>query len=550
VPDSSYNMQLGDVPDGRSNAAIDMANDLVDDLANTGGPLPEPDALVYEHPDYRQTKPKWAKYQRLYNSKDIYQYIFQHTREHKEMFEKRVARGHFLNYVSAVVDLFVAYLYHAPITRQPGTATLFEPLYVNADRRGTMYSVFIQQATTHAQVAGHCGILVDLPKLDTPLESEAEREEKDHRPYLALIKAHQILDWELDASGNFLWVKLEIVESEERDWKTKVDETVRYFVIWTRDSWEKFKVYQVEENGQKVDKVESLGSGPNKVGRVPLVIMRNERDLDHEWFGSSAVRDIADINIAILNWSSLMDEEIYERCLNILCAQKAGNDGNSSIEISHNNVIEYEGEQPPNYLTPGATPLDLIMKAIDRNKDEIYRLAKLGGDTGLQKSRQATSGIAYAFEFNTTNQSLGKKAEAAQQAEIEIHRLVAAWVGEEFKGNITYPKEFGVEDFLTDLALLAEGRATLSSPTAIKELEKRISAKMFAREPQAIRDKISREVESQDPKDPMLLNSSLGFGPEPPGSDEDEEPVGGGDKTSSDTGKSGDKKPLGAKPRE
>jgi hypothetical protein len=167
------------------------------------------------------------------------------------------------------------------------------------------------------------------------------------------------------------------------------------------------------------------------------------------------------------------------------------------------------------------------MEGIDRVKDEIYRLAKLGGDTGLQKSRQATSGIAYAFEFNTTNQSLGKKAESAEQAEYEIHQLVAKWLKRDFEGNIAYPKEFGVEDFLQDLALLADARATLSSETAIQELEKKVTAKMFAREAQDLRDKIAGEIQSTDPKEPDLLNTSLGFAPEPP-IPEGEGPVGGG----------------------
>lgn len=537
MADGSYNVPLSDIPEGRSNASLDLADDLQEHVGTTTL-LPAAEALLYKHPDYVSNVEKWAKYQRLYASRDVYQYIFQHTREHEDMWQKRVKRGHFLNYVSAVVDLFVSYLYHSPITRQPDDETLFEALYKNADRRGTMYSVFIQQAAAAAQVSGHCGVLVDMPLLDGPLESEQEREDKDIRPYLALIKAHQIVDWRLDEFFNFDWVKIQICYPESRDWQTPVEENAEYYVIWTRENWVKYKV--VKKANETGGEVTVLGSGSNPTGRVPLVIMRNEVDQDHDWFGLSAVRDIADINIAILNHCSLMDEEIYERCLNVLVAQKDGAAGAESITISHNNVVEYTGEQPPAYLVPGATPLEQIMKAIDRNKDEIYRLAKLGGDTGLQKSRQATSGIAYAFEFNTTNQSLGKKAEAAQQAEIEIHRLVALWMGKEFNGNITYPKEFGVEDFLTDLALLAEGRATLSSKTAIKELEKRITAKMFAREAQAIRDKIASEVESQDPKDPMLLGTSLGFGPEtePPGGEEDSKPVGSGNKSSA-TGKTG-----------
>lgn len=510
--------------EGRSNAAIDMSQ---------GGTLPLPpgdgtdaEMLVYEHPDYVDAKEKWQKFHRLYNSRSVYTYIYKHLREHQSMFENRVKRGYYLNYVAAVVDLYVAYLYHSPITRQPASDGLYEDLYKDADRRGTHYSVLIQQATTHSQVAGHCGILVDMPALPRAegFANEQERLDAKHRPYLVLVQANQILDWKLDRDGKFDWVKIEVVREQERDWRGSVDENLRFFQIWTKSTWEEWKVTQ-KEGQEKPEKAELVARGDHPLGAVPLVIFRNEVDLDHAWFGVSAIRDISDLNIAILNWCSLMDEEIYERCLNILTVQKSVGDESASFTLGHNNVLQYEGEQVPSYLVPGATPLQLIMEAIDRLKDEIYRLAKLGGDTGLQKSRAATSGIAYAFEFNTTNQSLGKKAESAQQAEVEIHRLFAKWTGQEFVGTISYPKEFGVEDFLQDLALLAEGRSTLSSPTAIKKLEQRISAKMFAREEQKLRDTIANEIETTDPQDPILLNTSLGFGPpEPP---EEEGPVGG-----------------------
>lgn len=530
-----YPLNNPGIPDGRSNASIDMQHGLVElglpkvDASN------EAEALVYEHPDYRLNIDRWRKFCRLYFSREVYEYIYAHTRESEPVYQNRVRRGYYLNYVASVIDLFVAYLYHSPITRQPDVATaeLFEELYKDADRRGTAYSVFIQHATTFAQITGHCGVLVDMPRLDAPFASEAEREAAKHRPYLTLVQAQQIKDWELGEDNKFNWVKLEIDRPQNRDWRSSVDEETRHFVIWTRSGWEEWKVKQ--KAGGKPSEPELVARGDHPLGEVPLIIFRNDPDLEHAWFGISAVRDISDVNIAILNWCSLMDEEIYERCLNVLAVQRVSDDA-PAIKLSHDNVLEYDGDTPPAYLVPGSTPLEMIMSAIDRLKDEIYRLAKLGGDTGLQKSRQATSGIAYAFEFNTTNQALGKKAEAAQQAEMDIHRLFAKWLGKEFTGVVTYPKEFGVEDFLTELTVLSEARTTLTSPTAIQEIEKKVTAKMFARDSQALRDEIASEIDSQDPKDPTLLNTSLGFGPPPPAEEvEDDNSDGAGLTSSSST---------------
>lgn len=487
--DASYTGMLGAVG---SNQHLDRREDNL--VALPSGPQKfdeDADALRYLHPEYSANILKWKKYSDLYSAEDIYKYIFQHTRESDDLFERRVKRGYYYNYVASLVDLMVAYLYHSPVERKPGNlkGSDLEAIYKDANLCGDTYFVFQQLVSTFAFLHGHCGILIDAPQEGYRFKSEDERKRAKHRAYLTLVRADQILDWELDKFGKFEWVKMEICRPQNRSWKTSVDVDTRYFLIWTRDHWEEWSL--------SGDEARRLGEAEHDLGEVPLVISRNERSLDHKWMGLSVVRDIADINIGILNWASLGDEEIYERCLNVLTMER--DDGDAPVALSHNNVLEYSsGTNPPQYLTPGESPLKLIKEWIAGAKDEIYRLAKMGGSTGLLGVREATSGIAYAFEFNETNQSLGKKAESQEQTEIETHRLIAKWYGKEWDGEITYAREFGVEDFLAQFQLLSEARMTLTSDTAIKELENKTLAKMFAREKQDLRARIFEEVQKAD----------------------------------------------------
>jgi hypothetical protein len=447
--------------------------------------------LVYEHPDYQGMRDKWEKYADCYEGSEMWQFIHRHMRESDQMFDNRVKRGYYYNYVASIVDLYIAYIFHAPITRQVDE-TLFEDLYKDADLQETEYVVFLQIAAAMAQVGGHVGILVDMPKApEGGYLSEEERKEANARPYLTLVNNLQIKDWEVDRFNRFKWVKIQIDRPQEREWMTSVDTDVQYYLLWTREKWEEWKLVNEEAT--------LLDSGENPLGEVPLIIMKNEKKPRHKWFGLSAVRDISDINIGILNWSSLGDEEIFERCLNVLAMEK--DVSGTAANISHHNVLEYEaGAAPPFYLEPGASPLDLIGKWIDRAKDEIYRLAKLGGTVGLEKTREATSGIAYAFEFNETNQSLVRKAKGIQEAEVKIHSLYAKWMGEEFDGIITYPTEFGVEDFLLEFKMMSEARLTLTSETAIKKLEEKLTLKLFASDGGALRDKVIAEIKKGQAK--------------------------------------------------
>lgn len=470
--------------EGTSNAALDDRSGPDEVVESPPNDLRE--ALLFEHPDYVANKEKWNKYIDCYESEDMKKFLHKHTRESTDTFDKRIGRGYFYNYVASIVDLFVSYIFHAPISRETDSE-VFNELYEDADLQGTDYLTFMQVSSSYAQVCGFVGLLIDAPKPDPNILSEADRKAAKARPYMTRVLPTQILDWELDDFGNFMWVKIEVYRPQDRTFQSGFDNTARNFLIWTRTSWTEYKV--TDEEALTVD------GGDHSLGIVPLVILRNEPKQRHPWFGQSAVRDIADINIAIMNWCSLGDEEIFERCLNVLAIE---GDGNQTVQLSHGNVLGYPAgsANPPEYLTPGESPLELIGKWIDRAIDQMYRLAKLGGSTGLLGVREATSGIAYAYEFNETNQSLGNKAKFINQAELEIHWLFSRWMGKEFEGKIEYPKEFGVDDFLLELETILKGKSTISSETAQKTLEKNVLNKMFALETPELREKISKEVDA------------------------------------------------------
>lgn len=503
-----------------SNASLDQSRDSAEqvlyDAENT--PLVLAKALLQTHPEYDANVAKWEKYSDCYSANDIYRFIHKHVRESQDSYNLRIKRGYYLNYCASVIDLYVAYLFHAPITRNLSSdGKLFESFYKDADLAGTTFFLAMQDMCRRANIFGRCGVLVDMPRVDG-IETEADRVAADVRPYLTLFDPTQILDWEKDRHGKYKWVKLEICGESERDWKGSPAANVRTILIWDRSSWQKWEVTDEKEALLVDEDVHDLGE-------VPFVDVRNT----HGRCTESSIRDISDINLAILNWSSFGDEEIANRCLNILTMGKDSS-GEAAATISHHNILEYaEGAPAPAYLTPGDTPLKMIIEWINRAKDEIYRIAKLGGSTGLLGVREATSGIAYAYEFNETNQTLASKAESLQQAEIEIHRIFLLWFGKKFEGSITYPKEFGVDDFLMELQILMQSRTTLTSTTAIKQIEKNLSDKLFAREAMSFREKVHSEIDSAEAQ--PMLGVAEGFGnvpsqmtkPQSPESDEEDE---------------------------
>lgn len=487
-----------------SNASLDLNKSQGDSIDQNPAAMKRRDAMLSKHPDFQVNEEKWLKYQDTYDACNLYQYIFKHGRESPESYANRIKRGYYYNYVASVVDLMVSYIFHSPIERKYGALEKFiNEVATDVNLEGDNYQAFMEEVAAKMEVFGHVLVLVDVPRGDSPT-TEEERKQRKIRPYTKIITPLQLWDWSVDEYNNFNWIKIKICVPEDRTWEDPIGEN-DYFLIYSRNEW---TLYKVDDEDATI-----VETGINPLGEVPVAVVRSKKEFQHAWFGLSSVRDIADINIGILNWTSLGDEEIYERCLNILTMER---DEGANIELSHHNVLEYaSGTERPEYLVPGETPLDLIEKWIMGAINQIYRLAKMGGTTGLVGVREATSGIAYAYEFNETNQALANKAAGLERAENEIHRLIAKYYGIKWDGDVAYSREFGVEDFIQELNLLAVARKEMTSETAIKTLEKKMVAKMFTREKKDLVQKVLDEIETADPR--MIDVLEMFNPPEAPG---------------------------------
>jgi hypothetical protein len=354
----------------------------------------------------------------------------------------------------------------------PQQLAIFNELYKDADLRGNSLDRFMQDVGRDAQIAGYAGILVDAPaiKEDEQPETEAQRKERKIRPYLVPIKCDDIVDWELDEFGKFTWLRIKEETSEDREPFEAEEKKVTDYYTYTKDEW--FK-HRINEKGD----VEELDQGTNPLGEVPLVRLYNKRKKNCQIVGDSAIDDISVINIAMMNWLSMLDEEVYQKCLSIL-TMKATMEDRKEIELSSKNVLEYPEDQPA-FIAPSTEPWQFILEMLNQSVEEIYRIARMGGGgSGIQIS-EAKSGIAYAYEFNQTNQALSDKADQLELAELEIHRLYAKWWGFEFTGKINYADEFGVEDLAQEMEFLTASRSAITSLTAKRELEKRVVKKLL-----------------------------------------------------------------------
>lgn len=379
----------------------------------------------------------------------------------------------------------------------------------NVNRKGDSIDRFMSNAGKFAFAMGHVYVVVDMPKSDRPLVSQQDRMDAQLSPYLSIYFPQDMTNFEVDENGQLLWCRFKeqpppklnpfeiapkktenfVVANQVKHLLKNEPTEELWYKTWTKKQWFLHKV--TKEGAVLVD------AGTNPIGEVPVVpVYAASRYARFNFYGRSLIAEISKINVAILNWCSLIDEEIYQKCLNILCMETQPED-REEIVIGNNNTLEYSG-QPPFYLAPATDPGSFIQSQIDRARDEIIRISKQGGGMGIEVQAKQ-SGIAHAYEFNETNRTIAEHAQELETSENKIHKLWHKWMNREWAGEVDYPDEFSIESFDQEISIAMQSRNVIFSERFHKEQEKKLAKKMM----QNISEEIEREIMEEIEKGPQ-----------------------------------------------
>jgi hypothetical protein len=373
-------------------------------------------------------------------------YLYRHVKENEGDFRDRIQRSYYYNFCRTVVDTYVAHIYRKvnAIYRRADDGGEYEKFLSDVDACGSTMNTFMQeQVAPAAQIFGQVFVVVDKPKFSGELKSKAEEREKGIRPYLVTIDPNDVVDFQLDSRGNFLWVRIREVKERASGpfYKSNAsDEEEFVYRTWTREGW---FVHDSQGNLLEADE--------HRLGRVPVVTVYNVESRKYPGFGVSALSDIAPINRSIYNWCSLNDEFLYRQCFNILAMPEMP--GIKTRKIGAGNALTYpiDAARPPHYIYPPVEPGEYLLRNIDAAVRQIYRLAVLGSAWGFE-TPQNTSGISKAYDLYQTNENLVKKAKNLEEAEAEVGVLWGLWEGKEgFKPTVEYPTDFKISDLAEDL---------------------------------------------------------------------------------------------------
>jgi len=510
------------------------------------------------HPRYQATYHEWKRLIDLSEGLNLAHYIKRHPRESADALVARRSRVFYRNFPGPILDLICSYLFSKTITREPGQgsskstvqmkrapfsggtnadyemadqqsgASAVPPAEIanewtqflyDVDRQGNSIDRFMRRVVYWTQCFGMVDVIVDMPRLARPLANRAEEQQLRVQPYFTYYFPTARTNYEIDEFGRLVWVRYQepLVGNappfklrDRRDLQEALRMTQAQptpFVLpalkgaggqaiprpinavyrtFTRTNW---YVHTIEEN-----RVTNLEQGEHPCAMVPSVTFFNRQRALTPEIGLSAINDIAGVSETILNYDSLIDESVYQQILNIL-VMKRQMAHKGDFVIGAENVLEYTGDQPPNYITPSTAPLAFMSQRIVDLKQEIVRLANFNSGDALQV-RSVPSGTAATVEFNETDRILAEKAEEAQEGEWKLHALWYRWKGSQFDGTIDYPDSFQVQSFADQVSELAQAGSGVRSDMFRRELEKRLVRRLLPNVPQELLDEIEQEIDT------------------------------------------------------
>jgi len=469
------------------------------------------------NPKYDDQIDRWILYQDGYYGEGGFQdgtYIEKFPRETTENYGDRKKSRFFLNYCAPVIDILNGHLFKQRAVRENNNKNV-DTFLKGVDRHKTMtMNAFMKEVSLTGQIYGICFIVIDAPIVNNEeILTEADASQLNLVHYAYILSPQALTNWMLDERGKFLWA---VIKEEYIDESQKVDpfgdhEIKTRYRLWERDKWSVW-----EEDKSKKNKTEWImtDSGVNPLGEVPIIVHYNKKKED--MIGISEINTIVDINKDIYNCTSEIRHlhrsslfPILTYCGNasdLATNPTTNNDGLitsttpkiKTIDMGADTLLSYEiGATPPAFISPPATSFQEYRDWIKDEIEVIYQMAKLNYTGGV-----AESGVALAWKFDKTNQTLADRATSLQQTENEIVKLFCKWSNiTDNSYNVQYPMEFGLQDLLHDLEIAMKIISLRLSTTFDKlykqKLVKTIMPEINLKDINVINKEIEGEVEPQ-----------------------------------------------------
>ena len=450
-----------------------------------------------EHPEYLARKAMWKQYKDLYAGGErlrlnASEYLARRNKEPGEVYQERLSRVFYENYIGSIVDWYAATL----MKREPmlqfdgsdgGAKAFYNLLSDDCDLKGTNLHEFFRQRFAQALVCGSSFLVVDFPRATGPVLTRAEEDASGRsRAYLTDYSADEVINWNYDQSSGLDWVVIRtscLKQSKVTDAKWEKE------TRWIYYDRENFKVYRKAGEGEAIELIDDGRHGLAGLHRVPVFELKVSEGL---WLVNKA----ALLQLEHFNKSNALS---WALTMGLFATPVIYSDREWNQIVGESYYIQLGPQDRFGWTEPEGKVYQIAADNLVRLKDEIYRVCYL-----MNQAENATggnlrmSGLSKQRDFSVTQEVLRAYGDAVKDSMKQVLKAIAQARQDEVTIDVTGMDEFDIGDFSNELddarKLLNLG---IQSETLKKQIFKKLAFKYLCDARQEIKNRVSEEIDQQ-----------------------------------------------------
>lgn len=448
-----------------------------------------------EHPDYVARKAMWKQYTDLYAGGEQLRlnacdYLVRRQKEPGQVYEERLRRVFYENYIGSIVDWYAATLMRRePMLQFEGNDVAAKGFYNlfsdDCDLKGTNLHEFFRQRFVQVMVCGSSFVVVDFPKARSVAQTRAEEDASGRsRAYLSEYAANEVINWNYDETGVLDWVVVRtscLQQSKATD--TKWERETR----WIYYDREHYQVYRSSGEARTLELIDEGRHGLAAQRRVPVFEMKVSEGL---WLMNKA----ALLQLEHFNKSNALS---WALTMGLFASPVIFSDKEWNQVMGESYFIQLGKEDRFGWTEPEGKVYQIAADNLVRLKDEIYRVCYLMNQAGTSSGGDLRmSGLSKQRDFGVTQEVLRAYGDMLKDTMKQVLRAIAEARQDEISIDVSGMDEFDIGDFSNELddakKLLDLG---IASETLKKQVFKKLAFKYLCDARQEIKNRVADEID-------------------------------------------------------
>jgi hypothetical protein len=457
-----------------------------------------------EHHEYRARKQLWSQYRDLYTGGAQFKaqaanYLIQRSQEPMEVYQERLARAFYENYIGSISDWYAATLFRRePVIGIDGdndiSRLFFSAFVEDCDRKGTKLSEFFRKQFLEALICGSSYTLVDFPQPGGPVQTRADEEACGAtRAYLVNYSADDVINWSTNERGEFDWVVIrtrQLRKQRLEDPEPVLETHWRYYDRETFRTYRRIGKPGLFGDARDMSPIELITEGRHGLAhqhRVPLFELKLS---DGMWLMNKA----ASLQLEHFNKSNAL---AWALTMGLFAMPVVYSDKEWNKVVGESYYVQLGQNDRFGWTEPEGHVYKIASENLDRLKDEIYRVCYLVSQAGpVAGEGRPVSALSKQRDFAITQEVLRGFGDLVKDGLRRVLTAVSAAREDGLAISVTGMDEFDIGDFSAEIddasRLLGLG---VDSPTLRRQIFKKLAFKFLCDERQETKETIGREID-------------------------------------------------------